>query len=259
MAEAPHDLYNQILQNGPSSGTVLLVLSVMKKEGHFKKVIQECIKALDVYPYDVQIRHLLAETYFEAGLISQAEAELQEVTTRIGDLSSAYRLQAEIFSRQKREQEAAEALNLYLAHRPDDQEALDLLQTLKPVEDTPVPLSPPTAEKTAGSLEEVMGEVPERPGEQELPEIATPTLAEIYFNQGQLQEAINTYEKIVTQDQEDERSRGRLDELRRMMVSDRDLGDEDVEKARQKKEKMISILEAWLDSIQEMSKTSISA
>ena len=142
MAQGRDDLYNEILRNGPSPGTILLVLSELKKDGQLKQAIQECIKALSVHPHDVSIRRLLAETYFEAGLITQAEAELETVTAGIGDLSAAYKLQAEIYSQQRREEEAAKALKIYLVHRPDDQEAHHLLEALEAVEEAPVePLS----------------------------------------------------------------------------------------------------------------------
>ncbi|MDY7036844.1 MAG: hypothetical protein SV375_11870, partial [Thermodesulfobacteriota bacterium] len=62
------DLYNQILNNAPSPGTLFLVLSRLKEEGQLKRVIQECIKALNIYPDDIQIRQLLAESYLKSGL-----------------------------------------------------------------------------------------------------------------------------------------------------------------------------------------------
>jgi tetratricopeptide (TPR) repeat protein len=103
----------------------------MKENGQMKEVIQECLKALSVYPNDIHIRTLLAESYLEEGQLSQAESELEKVVARIDDLISAYILQAEIFIRQKRTQEAVKALKLYLAHHPDDDSALYLLNELQ--------------------------------------------------------------------------------------------------------------------------------
>jgi tetratricopeptide (TPR) repeat protein len=129
--EISDPLYNEILANGPSPGTLFLVLSRMKENGQMKEVIQECLKALSVYPNDIHIRTLLAESYLEEGQLSQAESELEKVVARIDDLISAYILQAEIFIRQKRTQEAVKALKLYLAHHPDDDSALYLLNELQ--------------------------------------------------------------------------------------------------------------------------------
>ena len=49
--------------------------------------------------------------------------------------------------------------------------------------------------------------------EDVLSEIATPTLAEVYVNQGQIQEAITIYEKVVAQNPEDQTSIKRIQEL----------------------------------------------
>jgi tetratricopeptide (TPR) repeat protein len=234
------DLYDQILTNGPSPRTLFLVLSKMKEEGQLRRVIQECLKALSIHPFDIHIRQLLAESYFESGLISQAESELDKVTTMMNDFIPTYRLQADIYLRERREEEAAEALKLYLAHRPDDQEARNLLDTLMPVEEVPVAKPEPDVEEISGPVEE----------------IATPTLAELYVDQNLIQEAIATYEKVVAQHPEDEHSRQRLEELKAMSIEDKalELEDKGVETIRQKKEKMITILEGWLANIKESSR-----
>ena len=201
------DLYTRILADGPSPKTLFHLLSRLKREGQLRRVIQESLKALNAYPNDIHIRRLLAETYFEAGLVSQAEAELEKVSALIGDFTDTYKLQAQIYMKQKRKQEATRSLELYLAHRPDDQEALDFLNTLTPEQETPVQdLQPPVEEIPAEPEKQDM--VEEAPAaEEEPPEIATPTLAQIYFEQGQIEEAINTYEMIIAQDPEDESSK----------------------------------------------------
>ena len=133
--EKSNDLLGEILNNGPSQGTFFLVLKKMKEEGRSSEVIQECQKALSLYPDDLRLRTLLAESYLDLGFIGLAETELATVTSRLGDLVSAYKLQAEIYTKQQRTEEAVWALNQYLVHRPDDHNALDLLDKIKsPVE-----------------------------------------------------------------------------------------------------------------------------
>jgi tetratricopeptide (TPR) repeat protein len=240
------DLYTRILADGPSPKTLFHLLSRLKREGQLRRVIQESLKALNAYPNDIHIRRLLAETYFEAGLVSQAEAELERVSALIGDFTDTYKLQAQIYMKQKRQQEATRSLELYLAHRPDDQDALDFLKTLTPEQETPVQdLQPPVEEIPAEPEEqEIVQGVPA--AEVEPPEIATPTLAQIYFEQGQIEEAINTYEMIIAQDPEDESSKRRLEELQTMIAEEKTL-----KQVRQKKEKMIAILESWLANIRD--------
>jgi len=142
--EISDPLYSEILANGPSPGTLFLVLSRMKENGQMKEVIQECLKALSLYPNDIYIRTLLAESYLEEDQLTQAESELEKVVARIDDLISAYILQAEIFIRQKRTQEAVKALKVYLAHHPDDDSALYLLNELRVKEGGSATESPPS-------------------------------------------------------------------------------------------------------------------
>ena len=84
-------LYEQILKRGASSETLRILLSELKKEGNLGKVIQECIKAIQIYPHDPFLRELLAESYLEAGFISQAEMELERLTSQIDELASMYK------------------------------------------------------------------------------------------------------------------------------------------------------------------------
>lgn len=249
------DFSDQILADGPSSGTLIVVLSKLKEDGQFKRVIQECIKALRGHPNDIRIRQLLAESYLEMGWLSQAEAEMERVTRQLDHLISAYRLKAEIYYRGRRAAEASEALRLYLAHRPDDGEALALLERLKPPEKIPVDKPFPMVEETPTPIREVTEEVLEAAELKALPEIATPTLAEVYFSQGQLQEAINTYEKVVAQNPESEPLLHRLGELKAMSSPPASLVTEDDAslRVRENKEKLITHLEKWRAQIRSMS------
>ena len=248
------DLYSQILADGPSPKTLFHLLSRLKKEGQLKRVIKESLKALNAYPNDIHIRRLLAQTYFEAGLISQAEAELEKVSALIGDLTDTYKLQAQIYIKQNRKREAARSLELYVAHRPDDQEALDFLNTLTP-EQAPVEEREPPIEEIPAQAEEQEIEEEAPSAEKETPDMATPTLAEIYFEQGQIEQAIDTYQMIVAQNPEDESSKERLEELRTMIAEKRAVAEKQRDEARQKKEKMIAILESWLANIREQFNT----
>lgn len=137
---------------------------------------------------------------------------------------------------------------------------------------------PPEPEETEPLA--VEKERPEFPFEEEvLSEIATPTLAEVYVNQGQLQEAISIYEKVIAQNPEDRASMTRVQELRTMLEAEAPLQElelpaieaepllpeadlpppeETTPKAKQKKQKTIAILESWLANIRKMSEDSVS-
>jgi tetratricopeptide (TPR) repeat protein len=248
------ELYSRILADGPSPKTLFHLLSTLKKEGQLRRVIKESLKALNAYPNDIHIRRLLAETYFDAGLISQAEAELEKVSALIGDLTDTYKLQAEIYMKQNRKEEATHCLELYLAHRPDDRTAMDLLNSLVPQEEAPTEDPQPHIEETTLKSEEqeVVQEAPDL--EEEQAQIASPTLAEIYFEQGQIEQAIDTYEIILAQNPEEESSRSRLEELKNRIAEQRVI-EERKAQVRERKEKMIAILESWLANIREHFKT----
>lgn len=325
--EKSNDLLGEILNNGPSQGTFFLVLKKMKEQGQSSEVIRECQKALSIYPDDLRLRTLLAESYLDLGFIGLAETELATVTSRLGDLVSAYKLQAEIYTKQQRTEEAVWALNQYLVHRPDDHNALDLLDKIKPpvegekpketqaVEDfahteearieeqtitgTPeiiedvvrapeediesehVLESPELFEDVVYSQEEdilesvvipeditraleedideevVVAELPEERLNQEekdeFAELATTELAEIYYNQGLINEAINTYELALLTNPDDKTSMERLAELKALNGDkpEQQTAADDI--LRERKKRMITVLEEWMDRMQELS------
>ncbi len=236
MIRSTDELLNQILSEAPSPETLVLLLKRSKAEGQITTVIQECIKALCRFPRDIRIRGLLAEACFESGWLSRAEMEVETVTAQIEDLVHLYKLRAQIYSGMNRRQEAVKSLEIYLAHRPDDEESRALLQELSP---TP---RLPAVESSTENLQESLPLVPE---------IATPTLAEVYFAQGQIQEAISTYEKVLAQKPEAEQWRTRMEELRAMLAPPPAVQQEDrgAEGLRSRKMRLINVLERWKESI----------
>ncbi|MFH0845320.1 MAG: tetratricopeptide repeat protein [Pseudomonadota bacterium] len=236
-----NELYSEIMSKGPSPGTIYFLLSKLKGEGPLSKIIQECIRALALYPDDISIRRLLAESYYESGLLSQAETELRKVIEQIDDLIPAYRQLTDVYARQGRAEEATQVLGVYLAHRPEDQEALEVMKGFRPEKEIAETVPSMDMAEEIPPMEEVV---------EEVPEIATPRLAEIYFDQGLLKEAIETYEKVLQRSPE-ESIRMRLEELSAMMAEEKAAV---VDPDRKRKERMIAILEGWLDNIRAGSK-----
>jgi predicted Zn-dependent protease len=227
-----NDLFNDILRHAPSQSTLFLVLTKMKEEGRANEVIQECLKSLRNSPDDIHLRILLAESYLEVGFVGQAEAELKRVTAKIDDLMSAYKLKARIYVQQQRAREALEALKQYLAHVPDDQEALGLLDRIR--------LGEGESKNLARLIKEEAGVSSQ---------LETPTLAEIYSTQGQIREAISIYEKVVLNNPSDRASIERLAELKATIAEEKGTQETNKDTVRGKKEKMIVILEDWLARI----------
>jgi len=256
------DLYDEILRQGASSETLRILLSNLKKEGKLKKVIQECIKAIQIYPQDPFLRWLLAESYLEAGFVSQAEMELERLTSQTNDLASTYKLLADIYRKQGRGEDAIRSLRIYLAHRPEDHEALDVFEALHARPHVAAE-EPPAAETREPAAEEIhepaVEEEAELPEEAAVPEIATPTLAEVYVSQGDLEEAIQIYSKVLARNPQDERSQRRIEELEAMLRAEPSVPEQKVDKARKKRERAIAILEAWLADLRKMYQDSATA
>jgi tetratricopeptide (TPR) repeat protein len=240
------ELLDRILAEAPSPETLLLILKEKKAEGRNGLVIREGLKALSRFPGDTRIRTLLAESCLDSGWLSRAESELETATAEIEALVPLYLLKARVYSTLNRNAEAVRSLEVYLAHDPGNQEALRLLETLNRKSERP----------QAGKAED------QEPLEEisfTVPEIATPTLAELYLAQGQMEEAISTYEKILSRDPQAESSRTRLEELKAMLSPAPPMQgvDPDSERARKKKERMIHVLETWRESLRKQAKPEV--
>lgn len=238
-----YDFYDQILSSAPSQRILLLVLTKLKEEGEIDRVIQECLKALEVYPNDIYIRRLLAESYLETSQVSSAEIELNKTIGFITDLADVYKIQAGIHRNQGRIKEAIAALKIYLSYHPQDEDARRLYEDLTPEEGPPVSqLQSPPEEDAAIFEEDVEGKSPE---------IATSTLAELYFRQGEIIKAIDTYKNLVELNPEDVRFRERLEALE--AITEEEVPDEqrtqDAHVAG--KQRVIAILESWRANIRE--------
>jgi tetratricopeptide (TPR) repeat protein len=244
MAETDNVL-DEILNHGPSADSISIVLTKMKKEGRFSKVVQECIKFLKVYPDNIRLRLLLAESCLKIGFIGLAESELEKVTSMIEDLTPSYRLLAGIYAKQRRVEEAADTLKLYLAHYPGEPEALKLLEEMRPA---PVSVEAPL------DAEELLDEVV--PGVEEpsdaLVDFATPTIAELYYEQGKLSTAISTYEKVISSNPDDSESLKRLIELKGTAPDEPGPEGKEKDDLHARTEKLITILEEWLPKIKEI-------
>jgi tetratricopeptide (TPR) repeat protein len=213
-------IYEEIKDNIATPKAWLIFAEALKKAGKPERVIMACKKVLEVFPDDMSIRMLLAETYFEQGHDDLAETELERLSRKINQLSPIYKLQAELFRKNNRIEDAIQSLQQYLAHNSSDQDAVELLADL----------STPTQEEPSA--------------------LPTSTLAELYYKQGELEEAIKIYEQVVATSPQDEGARIRLNELKEI---------KETQERRKKKEyiikerklKLIRILERWLAAIKQ--------
>jgi len=213
------DIYNEVIDKIATPKARLLLVEMLKKEGKTQNVIQACQKVLEIFPDDIHIRRLLAETYFGEGSLDLAEKELAKIAYQIKELSSIFKFQSEVFKSENKIDDAIHALQLYLAHHEGDQEAADLLTELSPREEEPSALP-------------------------------TSSLAELYHKQGELDEAIKVYEQVVASSPNDEKAVHRLDELRGEKEGrGREKGRPRSE--REKKLRLLGVLERWLAGVEQ--------
>jgi len=221
-------IYDEIVDKIATPKARIILLEILKKEGKPEKVIQACLKALESFPDDISIRKLLAETYFEQKSIKLAKIELDKISKQINELSSVFKLHAELFKEENMVEEAINSLKLYLAHYSNDQDAVRLLYEL----------SAPTKE--------------------EVSILPTSTLAEIYYKQGQLEEAIKIYTQVVRDFPDDEKYKNRLEELKAIIkTKESERSHEAILK--EKKLTLIGILERWLTNIEKRKVISLSS
>jgi tetratricopeptide (TPR) repeat protein len=235
----------KILSHGPSAGSLVFILTRMKEQGRLNEVVQVCIRFLNLYPDDVRLRTLLAESYAEMGFITLAGTEFEKVAAMIDDMAPAYRLLADIYARQQRHSEAADMLRRYLAHYPGQPEALEFLRRMETA------LLPEEAlSEMEGPAEDLVP--PEDEAEDALVDFATPTIAELYYSQGRIDAAIHTYEKVLSSDPEDGKILRRLNQLKEMLSESPRIEEKRPSSVRGEKEKMITILERWLPKIRKI-------
>lgn len=212
-------LYTEIIDNIETPSASVILVKLLLKEGKIETAIEACLKALERFPDNMNIRKLLAETYLQQGQTERAERELEKLADQIGKFTSVFKLQAKLFRKEEKLKEAIRALEVYLVHHKDDKEANQLLSELT----------------STGQGEEAV--------------VATPTLAEIFFNQGALEEAIKVYQQVAEASPDDEKSKMRLNELRQMKVAElQNIGIEAAGK--DKALELIRILENWLRAIE---------
>lgn len=211
------EIYNEILNKPVTPTASLLLIKILRENGKPEMVIKACLKALEFFPDNIDIRKVLAETYFEKGSIELAEKELEKLCQQIGELSSVFKLRAELFIKEDRTKEAIDSLKLYLAHHSADKEAVQLLSKLT---------------KLSSRRKEEPSILP------------TSTLAEIYYKQGALEDAIKIYEQTVKAFPGDEKAKIRLNELKEIKEAEK-------EPLKEKNLKLMRVLERWLTDIEQ--------
>ncbi len=226
-----NDIYSAILEHGFSDHTVVFVLEKMRAQGRSNEAMKQCTRFLQQYPHNAHLRRLMVELYLENGFIGLAEDELKKLTVSLDELVSPYKAMAEHLAAQGNWTEAEPHLRYYLVHEPEDKEALALLSTIE------THTIPSGRREAAPPVD-----------------FATPTIAELYYEQGEIDAAIATYERVLADNPEHPDAARRLTELRamaseeeeeEMAVETKSLSD-DTSKI------LMDILKRWLPRIRDL-------
>ena len=228
------DIFELILNSDPSESTFLLLLYRLKNKGRPEEIIRWCLEAKKRGHNSPELSHLLAEAYLEKGFIGLAEIEIALVISEVEKYSSAYKLMAEILMSQKRPEKAKKFLKIYLFHNPDDAWASGLLEKIKIGKGA-------QNERDYEYLSE----------KEPLTDFASPTSAEISYQQGQIDDAIGIYEKFLAQNPGHKEAENRLKELKAMNLKDEKALSSALRYDRDNKKRLINILEGWLLKLRE--------
>lgn len=232
----PTVLYDEILRNGPSQSTLYLILNRIREEGRINDVIKWCMAFLRVYPKDIYLRMLLAESYFQMGSMGQAETEFVKVSSMMNDLLPVYERLAEIYEKQRRFAEAADQAEIVLAHHPENSQMRELLKRAK---------------DDASGRDREWPALPDDDPESPVP-FATPTIAELYLSQGQLDAAVKTYERVVAAHPHDSASAQRLAQLKNQLKGAPAIAEKESAHVSLGEERLLAVLEKWLPKVGEI-------
>ena len=216
---ALNGIYDEIVNKIATPSARLILLKILKSEGESERLIKACLNVLNSFPDDISIRKLLAETYFEQGSVDLAKIEIEYITNQINNLSSVFKLQCEIFRKEDRTEDAINSLQLYLAHNSQDEAAIQILSELT------------TSPK------------------EEISVLPTSTLAELYYKQGELEEAIKIYEQVIRKFPDDEEAKKRCNELKQIEKKG-EFEESNEAKIKEKKLRLVRTLEGWLTTIE---------
>ncbi|HEY7676482.1 MAG TPA: tetratricopeptide repeat protein, partial [Candidatus Methylomirabilis sp.] len=203
--------YEALLARDPGSRAFAQLADAYHRQGRYAEAIAVCDSGLQRYPAFVGARMTLARALADSGDVARAEAEFRRVLEQTPDNIPAHRALGDLLRRQGRPPEALavyEALHDFI---PFDQEITELVEALgvTPSPPGPLPTAPLAAEPevTVFDLTEVAGApplplgppvgIPEAEGAGPPPALATETLADLYVQQGFVEEARAIYRELV--------------------------------------------------------------
>lgn len=192
------------LASNPRSASFARLASFYLKEGQIQKAVDVCLAGLKHYPSYATAHFVLGQCYEAMGRNIEAMLEYRRTLKAMPDNPTIQSLLKQV---EQREQESFKAFSEERLRKL--KERRDTVTFEKYVEEEGQPRES-TAEFLLRRLQDVQKTAPRNapedtaPGEAQAPsvspsKIVTATLAEIYATQGEYQEAIEAYKKLVSQ------------------------------------------------------------
>ncbi|MEZ4819664.1 MAG: tetratricopeptide repeat protein [Bdellovibrionota bacterium] len=167
----------------------------LRLSGEYEKSIEILEKLVSENAFFAPAKLSLGRSYFEFGKLSKAALVLEEYVEFVPEHVLANKILARIYAHEKKFEQARKKVQIILQEAPDDTIGLKLQDELMPSamdefeQDDTVKTAAPTL---------------------------TPTMAELYYHQGHIEEARKIYEQLLAHDPQNKE----LQEKLRMIVPD---------------------------------------
>jgi len=182
------------LNSDPGSRAFVELARLYHVEGRLEEAARLCADGVRRHPDYLSARVLLGRIYFDMGFLEEAREAMDHVLERAPDNLVARRVVAEIFMSQGDREAAIERFRALLAFKPDDEETRKRLAAIEAAPEPPPEPVPTPAEQAV---------------------LATPTLAEVYVQQGLPEEALRLYRQILSSDPGNDAVKERIAHLER--------------------------------------------
>lgn len=207
------------LNSDPGSRAFVELARLYHVEGRLEEAARLCADGVRRHPDYLSARVLLGRIYFDMGFLEEARETMEYVLERAPDNLVARRVIAETYLNQGDREAGLERLRALLAFKPDDDEVRARMLEVE----TGVPAAAPPAPASPQAI------------------LATPTLAEVYVQQGLPEEAIRLYGQILSADPANTAAKERLASLVRINPA--------LDPATLRVRRKIDMLNGWLAAI----------
>jgi len=199
--EADIKKYTEQLAKDPKSRAFVPLADTYRKLGRYEEAISVAQEGLKYHPTYVGGKMSLARAYFEYGDLEPAREVLEGIIRFAPDNLMANRILSEVYVQEGNSEAAIPILRRLLAMEPNDERAAQQLASLEQQSENPS--TPIEGEKSPNSMKGTEGPIPESANEKR-PEpdamTLTPTIAELYRNQGHLEKSLEVYQTLQMKD-----------------------------------------------------------